>query len=188
MSEEAGSWQDRKAKTREAYFQRILKDPPTLTEAEAPTPPATLGSVLSQAAIEVASSVRDAGLPSASSVMSVMDTAPNATPKVSPGSSTPAASTSSSFAGSMVWMVSPVIFSERSLKSNIVDPSGSLLPGLPTNVLSSLQALATGRGEPIHEVVAQIADFFVEAEDERAEGTLLDAVIFYMEQFHGALV
>ena len=80
-------------------------------------------------------------------------------------------------------MVSPVGFSEQNLKSSIVDPNGSLVPGLPEPLHASLLALATGRAERVEDVVLQIAEFFVENEDERAEGTLLEAITFYLENY-----
>ena len=80
-------------------------------------------------------------------------------------------------------MVAPTGFVEHSLKTTIVDPNGSLMPGLPPFVLASLRALAIGRSEPIEDVVLQIAEFFVEEEDERAEGTLYDAVTFYIQHY-----
>lgn len=79
--------------------------------------------------------------------------------------------------------MSPSGFVEANMRKSIVAPNGSLLPGLPDRVLASLHTLATGRSEAVEDVVYQIAEFFVEEEDERAEGTLRDAVIFYMENF-----
>jgi hypothetical protein len=83
----------------------------------------------------------------------------------------------------MVWTTSPIGLVERTTTLSIVDPSGSLVPGLPTHVLASLQALATGRSEPIESIVRQIAEFFVEQEDERAEGPLIEALDFYVVNY-----
>lgn len=52
---------------------------------------------------------------------------------------------------------------------------------LPPSLLQRLEALASGRSEPVWAVVQQIAEFFVEVEDERCEGPLIDAVQFYVD-------
>jgi hypothetical protein len=57
--------------------------------------------------------------------------------------------------------------------------------GLPSAVQSSLEALAIGRSEPIEDVVYQIAQWFVDAEDERAEGPLSDCLEFYVRNYIG---
>lgn len=88
----------------------------------------------------------------------------------------------------MAWTVSPLGFTEANLKKSIVGPNGHLLPGLDPAVQSSLQALATGRAEPVEDVVLQIAEYFVEEEDERAEWTLKAAVEFYVTNYAGAAV
>ena len=79
-------------------------------------------------------------------------------------------------------MVHPIGFVEANLKRSIVGPNGSLMPGLDPQVLASLQQLAIGRSEPIEEIVQQIAEFFIEAEDERAEIPLSEALAFYVRQ------
>jgi hypothetical protein len=66
---------------------------------------------------------------------------------------------------------------------SIVEANGSLSPGLPPKALASLQALATGNGQPEVEIVQSIAEWFVEQEDERAEGPLIDAVTWYLENY-----
>jgi hypothetical protein len=43
--------------------------------------------------------------------------------------------------------------------------------------------LATGTGEPVGEVVRQIALFFVDSESEWAEAPLDEALTFYMENY-----
>ena len=65
--------------------------------------------------------------------------------------------------------------------SSIVGPNGSLAPGLPPRVAASLAALAIGRSEPVEAVIHQIAEWYVEEEDERAEGPLVDALTHYVD-------
>lgn len=180
MSEEA-TWHDRKQKTREAYYSRITK---VETEAETPTMPETTGAASLLDASDWDRFARmDAQSGSPSFGTSATATVPSGTLSASPASSMPAENTRLSSDANMVWMVSPVIFSEQSLKSNIVDPHGSLVPGLPPRLHASLQALATARAERVEDTVLLIAEFFVENEDERAEGPLWEALSFYMENY-----
>lgn len=179
MSED--TWQSRRDKVRETYLSRLT--PPT-TADEPLMPPPTTGDAPPSDAVSVDLFERAVAPAWRSFVTSATDMVKGSgTRKSRPASTMPAASTSSSSDASTVWMVSPLGLVDSSSTPNIVDPSGSLVPGLPLNVQSSLLALATGRGEPIEAVVRQIAEWFVEAEDERAEGPLGDAVTFYVENY-----
>ena len=174
---EETTWQSRKQKVREAYYTRLAQDPETGDDL-VPTPP-TPGNAPSPDVVPVDLFEPVGRRGRRTTGTSATATAPAATPPKSPVSSTPVETTSDSSESSMVWMVSPLGFIEQNLKPSIVAPNGSLVPGLSTAALASLQALATGRAEPIEEVVWQIADFFVSEEDERAEGTMLDMLEFY---------
>lgn len=78
---------------------------------------------------------------------------------------------------STVWSETPLGFVEQPW---LATTPLSLDP-LPEAVQSSLRSMATGSGQSEADIVMQIALFFVENEDERSEGTLLDAVVFYTE-------
>lgn len=185
MSEEKQPWISRKQQVREKYY-RTLADP--TTEDDPLTRPATPGNAPWKAVTEAASSVMAGARRLLTSDTSATDTDLSGMPLESPESTTPVESTKSDSEPSTAWMVSPLGFVEQILKPTIVDPNGSLTPGLPLAVQQSLQALAIGRGEPVEETVQQIAEFFIENEDERCEGTLRDAVIFYMTNFAGVRV
>lgn len=175
------TWQERKAKVRDRYYQNLTDRP---TEGETPTTPGPRGSAPSEAATGVVNSApRAAGSVSRSSATSVMDMDPLGTPPDPLESSMPVRSTNANSAPTTVWMVSPLGFTENNLKLSIVGPNGSLAPGLSNAVHESLVRLATGRSEPVEDVVWQIAQFFVEAEDERAEGTLADCLEFYVTNY-----
>jgi hypothetical protein len=178
------TWKDRRAKIREQYIQNLTSG----TEAETATPPKTIGSAPFADAIAVGHSASVATSASRSSAMSATGTDLLEIPPDPLESSTPVRSTSDSSAPSTAWMVSPLGFTENNLKQSIVGPNGSLLPGLPSAVRASLEALAIGRSEPIEEVIYQIAMFFVDAEDERAEGSLVDCLSFYVANYCGASV
>lgn len=74
------------------------------------------------------------------------------------------------------WQESPAAFLDRGGRL-----STTALAGLPASAREKLERLAAGRSEPPEAVVALIAEYFVEAEDERAEGTLYDAVCWYLD-------
>lgn len=78
----------------------------------------------------------------------------------------------------MVLTVSPIGFVERGFELNTSD-----LNALPPSVMAKLRSVAEGTGEPVEAVVRQIAEFFVEAEDERAEQPLIEAISFYAENY-----
>ena len=175
------TWQERKAKVRDRYYQNLTDKP---TGDETPTTPEPRGSAPSGVVTGVVNSgARAAGSASRSSATSVMGTDPLGTPPDPLESSMPVKSTSVSSAPTTAWMVSPLGFTENNLKLSIVEPNGSLVPGLPNAVHESLVRLATGRSEPVEDVVWQIAQFFVEAEDERAEGTLGECLEFYVTNY-----
>lgn len=181
MSEEP-AWKSRREQVR-AKFIQMLADPTTEDDPlMKPVPP---GNAPWKAVTGAVSSVMAGARQLLSSDTSAMATDLSGMPLEPPASTTPVESTSSSSASTTVWTVSPVGFSEQNLKASIVDPSGSLIPGLPLALQTSLHNLATGRSEPVEDVVLQIAEFFIEAEDERAEGPLIDALTFYMTQYHG---
>ena len=52
---------------------------------------------------------------------------------------------------------------------------------LPEPARGLLLRLATGRGEPPEAVIWSIVEYLVEAEDARAEGTMLEAVEWYLQ-------
>ena len=66
---------------------------------------------------------------------------------------------------------------------SIVEANGSLSPGLSPNAQSSLHKLAMGNGQPEVEIVQSIAEWFVEQEDERAEGPLVEAIEWYLANY-----
>lgn len=189
-------WPDRKQRTREAYYSRIVKSPEEaeLTDIQAqvealeqatsspPTPPAPTGDAVLPAASEERPSVKPAArsAKAVSTATFATATVPTGGSTASPPSGTPATSTSSPSDASTAWMATPLGFVEHNLSPTIVDPSGSLVPGLPATIQRSLHALATGRGEPVEAVIKQIAEFYIEQEDERAEGPLIDALTHYV--------
>lgn len=184
MSTGGGDWRSRRDQVRKQFLQSMGLNPKT--EADPPTPPGTPGSVPSAAADSEVFSVMAGVPPKATSDTSATATGPRAKPTASLASTTPAASTKSSSESSTVWTVSPLGFLDQILKPSIVERPGILKPGLPPAVQESLQQLAIARSEPVEDVVQQIAEFFVEEEDERAEGTLHDALVFYMTNYHTA--
>ena len=180
--EDVGTWRDRKKAVREQYLKQLG----SASEDAVPTTPATPGSAASPSAATAASSAMGDGPPSASTGTSATAMDPSATPSGPPPSSMPAESTNGISAKSMVWMVAPTGFVEASLKASTVEPNGSLVPGLAPWVRASLLKLATARAEPVEDVILQIAEWFVEEEDERAEGPLRDALEFYCLNYLGA--
>lgn len=178
------TWKDRREKIREEYLKNLKQG----TEAETPTTPVTRGSAPSADAIAAGRFASAATSASPSFDMSATGTDLIEIPPDPLESSTPVSHTSSSSDTNTVWMVSPLGFTENNLKQSIVGPNGFLLPGLPSAVRASLEALAIGRSEPIEEVIFQIAQFFVDAEDERAEGTLADCLEFYTTNYCSASV
>lgn len=76
---------------------------------------------------------------------------------------------------STVWTMSPSGFVERGSMTSITD-----LSGLPPGVQRALGALSVGRSEPVGAIVHQIAAFFVDAEDARAEIPLAEALDWYV--------
>jgi hypothetical protein len=184
---EAQSWDARKQAVRDALYRRLSHDP-TLTESSPPSPlPSTTLSWTGTAASPGAPLVGPSGaaaIPATpSSATSVTDTDPGATPPDPHSSSTPAVSTPSGSGVSMVWTETPLGYVERGLSQSIAGPNSPALAGLPPNVRSSLERLATGRHEPIGAVIHEIAEFFIEAEDERCEGPLIEALTFYLENY-----
>lgn len=189
------TWQDRKARVREAYLTRLAESRPTdpeepllqPEEPPLPSPPRTIrgkrGAAAPPAATRAArSEPAAASAPPGTTATPATVTAPPATPASPPSSGTPAESTSPSSVGTTAWMASPIGFVEANLKRSIVGPNGSLQPGLPATVQSSLVTLATGRCEPVEDVVQQIVEWFIEEEDDRIETmTLGELVTFYME-------
>jgi len=185
--QEATSWDHRKSAVREKFYQHLNLTPPTgdpldsiLDESTMPPPS---GDAPPAPATEGASSVMADAPPSDSSGTSATVTAPPATPRSRPSSSTPVESTKSSFDVSTEWTTPLNGWLEHSSRTSIVGPNGSLLPGLSPKALASLQALATGNGAPEHEIVHQIAEFFAEEEDPRAEGPLIEAIEWYLENY-----
>lgn len=185
-AEGGGTWRDRKRQIRERYYA-TLKTIGSGGETQV-TPPERHGVVVTPAVSDLDPSAWGVAPETPSSGTSATATAPTATATASPASTTPAASTSSSSGPSMAWMVAPIGYVEQPSMRTIVAPNGSLEPGLPPWVHASLVALATARNESIPDTVLQIAEFFVEAEDERAEGPLLDALEFYCANYIGPAV
>ena len=77
---------------------------------------------------------------------------------------------------SMDWTVSPILFVEQGLATSTHD-----LQGLSQKVREALEKIAKGTGDPVGSVIQQISEFFMEEEDERSEGTLEDALEFYVK-------
>lgn len=180
MSEGKGTWKSRKQQIRDQLYARLkTSDSPGVPETTADSP----GPAATPAVTHLDPSAWGVDPESPSSATPAPATATPATPVASSGSTMPADTTKSSSEPSMAWMVAPIGFVEHSLTMSIVDPSGSLVPGLSSRAVASLQALATARHEPVEAIVLQICEFFVEAEDERAEGPLKDAIEFYCEHY-----
>lgn len=97
-------------------------------------------------------------------------------PGTTPWSMIPAASTTSRSSANTVWSVSPQRLIEEGLRVSTDD-----LRGLPERTREKLLRLAEGRSEPPEAVVGVIAEYFVEAEDGRAEGPLGEAVVWYLD-------
>ena len=93
-------------------------------------------------------------------------------------SMTSAEPTISPLPDSMDWTVSPIIFVENGLAANIAPED---LKSLPERVLQKLSRISEGTGDPISSIIQQISEFFMEEEDERSEGTLEDALEFYVK-------
>jgi hypothetical protein len=173
-------WHDRKARVRQKLYETLVK--PTEDDDPPPIIPETSGDAPSPDVPEaVRSGLAAASRRLASTATSATATAPAASSTSRPPSGTPAPSTPPSSSAPTVWQTSPVGFLEANLSPTTVDPSGSLVPGLPPNVQSSLRALATGRGEPIPAVIQAIVEFYVEAEDDRCEATLGEMLQHYCE-------
>lgn len=172
--------QDRKAQIRDKYYKTLKT-----TDSGGPdqTTPKTPGDAATQAVTDLDPSAWGVEPASPSTGTSATATETAETSSGKPESTTPAESTRPDSAKSIMWMATPVGFVEHNLRTTIVDPSGSLMPGLPPRVQSSLQALATARHEAVQDTIYQIAEFFVENEDERAEGSLKDAIIFYVANY-----
>lgn len=185
MSDGEITWESRKSKVREKYQAWLDKMDPRgrTTEAETPTTPETPGSVPSKAVTGADPSAKVTAPPSPTSDTSATATAPPATSASRLASTTPAVSTNSNFAKSTVWTLPLIGWHEQNSRKTIVEPNGSLVPGLSEAARSSLLRLATGTSQPVEEIVYQIASWFVEAEDERAEGPLGDAVEFYCANY-----
>ena len=77
--------------------------------------------------------------------------------------------------------MSPVGYVSQAISENMIGLAG--LAALPSPLRASLLALATGRNEPVEQTVWDICQFFVEEEDERAEGTVFEAVRFYLTNY-----
>ena len=77
--------------------------------------------------------------------------------------------------------MSPTGYVSQATSENMIGPVG--LAALPSPLRASLSALATGRNEPIEQTVWDICQWFVEEEDERAEGTVLEAVTFWIDNY-----
>ena len=178
--EGGGTWRTRKQKIREQFLSSLrIADSDSVTAST----PASRGAAVTPAVSDLDPSAWGVTPATPSSATPATATTSPVTPSAPLAPTTLAVSTSSNSAVSMAWMVTPVGFVEHNMMKSIVEPNGSLVPGLPPRVLASLQALAIGRSEPIEAVVLQIAEFFLEAEDERAEGTLLDALTFYCKHY-----
>lgn len=181
------TWKSRKQQAREKFYREMVSDQNPMAD-DPPSRPVTRGNVPSPAASPAAPSAMATAPASPSSGTSATATAKSTAPSAPLASSTPAESTKSSSDSTTVWTGSPLGYSGQTLKPIIVDTNGLLVPGLSSRTLASLQALATARSEPVDGVIQQIADFFVEEEDERAEWPLGDALDFYVNNFMGGAV
>lgn len=172
-------WHARKARVRQKLYETITKpveDPPPTT-----IPSMDGGVVNPDVPDAVRSGLAAASRRLASTATSATATAPTATPSGPPSPGTPATNTPPTFSAGTVWQQNPIGFLENNWSPTTVDPSGSLVPGLPPSVQSSLRALATGRGEPIPAVIQAIVEFYVEAEDPLSEGTLGELLQSYCD-------
>lgn len=182
MSEGESTWHDRRESVRKRY-QELMEKAGLTTSPEAPMTPETTGSAGLLDAISADPSATAAVSASASIATSATATAKSTTVSASPSSTISAVTTRPISDSATVWTISPTGWREAILKTTIVEPNGSLIPGLPVKVQESLAKLATANGWPVEEVIGQIADWFVEEEDERAEGTMRDALTFYCENY-----
>ena|SRR6266446_3215032 len=183
--QETSAWERRRSAVREKFWEKIVKplgDPLDQILDEATTPPPS-GDVPSAPATGVDSSATADAPPSGFSDTSVTATEASATPPSPPSPSMPAASTSSSSDVSTAWTVPLSGWVENNLKQTIVDPSGLLLPGLSPKAQKSLAALAIGNNQSEADMVQQIAEWFLQEEDERAEGPLIDAIEWYVANY-----
>lgn len=181
VGDEETTWQSRRERVRKAYLDLLGRG--KATEDETPTTPPTPGAAPSLDATPKGRSVSSAVLDSLSIGTSATATVSSEMSSAPPASTMPAPSTLPISSESMVWTVSPLGWIDSNLKPSIVAPNGSLVPGLSLYAQSYLRTLAIGRAEPIEAVVRQIAEFFVEAEDERAEGPLGEAIEFYARNY-----
>ena len=109
---------------------------------------------------------------------------PSSTPSALPTTTSGPDSTASdspSTGSAEVWSMSPIGYVSQAISENMIGPDG--LAELPSPLRASLLALATGRNEPVEQTVWDICQYFVEEEDARAEGTVLDVVTFYVENY-----
>lgn len=178
--DEESQWHGRKARVRQKLYatleRPIAEDPPPTT-----IPSSDGDAALPDVNAQVRSAAAAVSRRLASTATSATATAPTTTTPATPSPGTPAPSTPPSFGNRTVWQQSPIGFLENNWSPTTVDPSGSLVPGLPRNVQLSLRKLATGRNEPLPAVIQAIAEFYVEEEDPRAEGTLGELLQHYCE-------
>jgi len=93
-------------------------------------------------------------------------------------STTPASGTGKSGLGSMEWTESPLCAVEHSLI--LLDNSSVDLSPLTESEQAALLKLSAGTGEPVVAVIHNICRYLTEAEHPVAEGTVLDAVRWYL--------
>lgn len=181
------TWQDRKDRVRQKFLQALETQDPSeapspATAGETPTPPETPGSAPGLDAIAGASSETADAPPSAFTGIFAMDTAQPGMPSDSPVSTMLAESTRQLGDASTVLTMTPVGLVASSMTLS-TDALNALLQSLPSPIQLSLQRLAIGRSESLADTVKEIAKFFVEEEDARAEGPLVEAVEFWVSQF-----
>jgi len=115
------------------------------------------------------------GSPSSSAMPVMEGTVVEESAPANPSSMTPAELTISHLPDSMDWTVSPISFVEQGLARSTLN-----LQGLPQKVREALEKISKGTGDPVGSVIQQISEFFMEEESELSEGTLEDALTFYV--------
>jgi hypothetical protein len=156
-----------KDRIRQAEWRKLSTPGPSTTTG-------TPGSAAGETVIEARPSAPDPS--SATTGTSASATGSATSPMIPASLSTSAISMSASSSTRMAWTESPSGCVDRGSIESMPD-----LNGLPDRLQKSLRHLATGSNQSPEAVIWEIASFFVESEDERAEGTLLDAVVWYLE-------
>lgn len=172
----------RKNQIRAQQWQTLTEStPPDGSSAPAtPTTPPSSGGVRGRIARRAAHLAdRARATLRRSSATSATGTAPPSTPPSPHAPLTPANHTVTPFDVATVSTLTPNGWLDSPLLPAATDWTALLPPGAH----ASLVLLATARSEPPEAIVTAICEFLVEAEDERAEWPLADALVFYLDNY-----